>query len=202
MKLLFIRHGQTNTNILGVTHYSHDFASLSEQGKQQAKCLASICKAQQIEKLFSSPEKRALETAQLINEKLNVATSILPDLTERRWGKWSGRPWADIHQKLSAMTIEQRYTFIPPDGESWQQMEKRLSNVLSNLVLQSLNRLAVITHGGMLSGLIHAIQPLSKEQTVALKFDNASITTVSYQEKCFKVLSINETSHLQIAHAE
>lgn len=201
MRLLFIRHGQTDTNILGLTHYTHDFSGLSEEGKQQAKNLASVCKAQKIEKLFSSPAKRALETTQWINEKLNVATSVLPDLTERRWGKWAGRPWADIHQALSAMTIEQRYTFIPPDGESWQQMEARLRNVLSNLVSQSLDRLAVITHGGVLSGLMHVIQPLSKEQTIALQFDNASITTISYKENCFKVLSINETNHLQIIHA-
>ena len=44
MKILFIRHAETQTNVNKLTHKTGDLIGLTELGQQQAKQLIQICK--------------------------------------------------------------------------------------------------------------------------------------------------------------
>jgi probable phosphoglycerate mutase len=196
MKLLLIRHGQTKKNLLGLTHEIDDLTGLNEEGRQQAFHLAPVCKNNAVERLFSSKERRALETAQIMNKQLQVPLEELPELGERNWGEWTGLTWSEIRKNLDLMTIEQRYSFVPPGGESWKQMDERLNRALIFLVVQQVDSLAIITHGGLLGALFCIIKSIKKEDARLLQFDNCSVTTVVHHEGEFDVLSINDTTHL------
>lgn len=87
MKVLFIRHGQTVINVDGKIHRVDDDAGLTELGKKQAEIVAEVCKRQGIETIYSSPELRAVETAQIIGEKLGFQSIIETGLAERNWGE-------------------------------------------------------------------------------------------------------------------
>ena len=196
MKLLFIRHGQTETNTRGVMHRSNDEDGLSTLGKQQAEKLVEICKNHLVEILYSSPEKRALETATIISNAMNVPMKTLPNLRERNWGDWEGKPWDEVKKILDPMTLDERYKFVPPNGESWQQMEHRLKEILDYVTSQKVKSIAVVTHGGALRGLMPLLTNAPKESSFKYDFKNASVSFFNYEDGNFGQLTVNDISHL------
>jgi broad specificity phosphatase PhoE len=117
-------------------------------------------------------------------------------LAERNWGEWEGKAWPEIEEVLKPMTIEERYTFVPPMGESWQQMESRLKGAIDNVMKSGYETVAVITHEGALRGIIPLMLNSSKESSFKYHFDNASITSFEYKDDNFKELIMNDISHL------
>ncbi len=86
MKLILIRHGQTDSNVQNRLHKRNDAIGLDATGKDQACKTAAECKRLNVEVIFSSPEKRARETAHVIGEDLSLEPIILSELSERDWG--------------------------------------------------------------------------------------------------------------------
>lgn len=184
-------------NTLGLTPVADDPLGLSEEGRMQARCLASVCRHNHVKKIFSSIEARSLETASIIKLQMQIPLIEIPELIEPRWGAWAGLPWLEIRRHLDLMTLEQRYDFVPPGGESWRCMDARLTSTLEFMVSQSVDALAIVTHGGLLGALLHVVKSIKKEDVKQLKFDNCSVTTMVHNSGKFQILSINDTAHLK-----
>ena len=196
MKLLFIRHAETQTNVNKLTHKTGDPVGLTELGQKQAKQLTEVCRNEQVEIIFSSPEQRAVETAEIISKDLKIDLEVLQELAERNWGEWEGKAWPEIEVVLKPMTLEERYTFVPPKGESWQQMETRLKNGLDSIIGRGYGTVGVITHEGALRGIMPLVLNSPKDSSFKYHFENASITFFEYENEIFKELKVNDISHL------
>ena len=91
MKILFIRHGQTQLNAEGRWLGSTD-APLSEAGKEVLRDKKNIIeKYKPVQKLYCSPMKRCLETAQIYFEEMNDTKEIINNLKERCFGDFEGK---------------------------------------------------------------------------------------------------------------
>jgi ribonuclease H / adenosylcobalamin/alpha-ribazole phosphatase len=198
MKLILIRHGETAVNLAGKVHRRQDDASLSPLGLAQAQAIAGLCLEQGVEEVFTSPERRARETADVIARHLRLAPVVLSDLAERNWGIWAGRSWDVRLQQLNKLTLEERYNFIPPGGESWKRMDVRLERALERVVNSAAQTAAVVTHGGALRALVPIIEGLPKGLSLQSDFDNGSISTVEYRDGLYRMISRNVTSHLPV----
>ncbi len=196
MRIIFIRHGETDVNLKGRIHYTNDEAELNEKGIQQIQSSFDILKSNGVEKVYCSPEKRTIQSADLISKKLNVPLEILGGLRERNWGDWKDKSWDEIKEKLEVLTLKQRYNFAPPDGESWQGMEARLKKGLGKIIKGKEKSVGVVTHAGCLRGLMPVLQ--NKELNISFKYDfqNGSITIFDYKKGKFKEVLVNDVSHL------
>src|SRR3989344_5853136 len=194
MKILFIRHGQTVINIDGKVHKVNDDAGLTDLGRKQAEMLAGACKRQGVGAIYSSPETRAMETARIIGEKLEVQPVIETGLAERDWGNWSDQTWQEVQQRLEAMSIRERFSFSPPQGESWAQMEKRLMEALNKIVEQSHKVIAVITHSGAMRALMPVLHGNPKDISFKYEFHNGSITIFNYENGQWHSVRENDMS--------
>jgi broad specificity phosphatase PhoE len=196
VKILFIRHAQTERNVSGLTHLQNDNIGLTEIGKEQAKKVAVVCQTNEVKAVFSSPELRARETAQFISDILGVVPSVVENFKERDWGDWSGLPWSEIKLKLDSMDGETRYSFIPPNGESWAQMSVRLRMGLDQIVNNDSN-VAVVIHGGALRALLPLLNGTAKETSFEVNFENTSVTVFTYEDGQYYQEKINDTAHLR-----
>lgn len=196
MKVLFIRHGQTNVNVQSKVHNQNDEIGLDEIGVQQAHKVAEVCFRENIDELYCSPEKRAVQTAEAIGAMSDLTPNIVQQLGERRWGDWSGRPWSEIEARLIGMDLNQRYNFIPPNGESWRAMDIRLKQVVSDIVSSGASTIAIVTHGGALRALMPILKNDSKQTSFQYNFANASITSFDYDGTQWKLRYENSVAHL------
>ena len=196
MRLVFIRHGETDVNLVNLTHKTGDQVGLNDIGKGQITKATAVLKQNYVEKVYYSPELRTTQTAQIISTELNNPLVSLTELQERNWGDWEGMSWSEIRTRLDPMSLDERYTFIPPGGESWKQMENRIKKVL-DLITQGPERsVCVVTHAGFLRGSIPIIKNEPKETSFKYDFANASITIYDYDGNGYKEAMFNDTSHL------
>lgn len=89
MKVYIVRHGECNSNVLGIYNYKSE--DLNEKGIKQAKFLKEQIKSIEFDAIFSSPLIRAIHTAEIIN---NGDLDIIIDerLRERESGLLEGKP--------------------------------------------------------------------------------------------------------------
>jgi broad specificity phosphatase PhoE len=99
--ILFIRHGESEANRKDVFAGCRDNSPLTEKGLQESLSAAQEIKSkfQHVDKIITSPLRRAVDTAHIIAEQLNYdVDSIVVDnrLQEYDMGVLSGKPKKDI----------------------------------------------------------------------------------------------------------
>jgi len=100
MKLYLVRHGETDWNIQNKIQGQTDIV-LNETGKRQAQALAELLReSYRIDVIYTSPQRRALETAQVIGRKMGIEPIIKQGLEEMSLGKWEGYSWRQVRELL------------------------------------------------------------------------------------------------------
>jgi len=91
MTLLFLRHGQTDWNAQGLFQGRTD-VPLNETGREQARAqaLALVSHEPPVDVIYASPLLRARETAEIVQQALEVPIYFDERLVERCFGKLEG----------------------------------------------------------------------------------------------------------------
>lgn len=200
MKLYLIRHGQTDWNIQGKIQGRQDI-SLNETGRQQARLLSGGMDQRPVTQIFSSRQKRAVETAAMIGARQKVDVDVIEGLEEVDFGSWEGLTMDQIREQFPAEY--ERWTLnpvevAPPGGETLTDVYQRCKRVAEGIIAQAKGDLAIVSHGATLAHLMSWLlrdHPEAEEIIV----ENASITTIHYSPLTgdFTLLEANDTSHLQ-----
>ncbi len=190
MKLILVRHGETDVNASNLTHKTGVSVGLNEKGKILISETTEVVRQHSPQKVYCSPEKRCIESAQIISNTLNLKFEITDELGERNWGDWEGRSWDEIKPVLDKMALEERYTFIPPKGESWKQMEERIKRFLQKLEKENLKSVCVVTHAGTLRGMMPILKREPKESSFKYEFQNASVTVFEFENGRYNEIQI------------
>lgn len=135
--VLLVRHGRTPTTgqvLPGRAKGLH----LSDEGNKQAEQAAERIAAlgpKQVTAVYSSPMERARETATPTAKALGHKVVVERGLNEADFGAWTGRKLADL-RRLAAWKQVQSYPsgFRFPDGESFTEMQTRMTGALARLV--------------------------------------------------------------------
>ena len=149
-KIFLVRHGQDMDNIKGILNGRRD-TGLTELGKEQAKIVADKLKDDNIQVIYSSPLKRAFQTAKIIAKELNIEEVIIEeDLTEREFGILTGKPLTDIPKYTNKILKTEKVNyFLKVEGsEDFPILYKRAKRVLSKLQKNQENKnILAVTHG-------------------------------------------------------
>lgn len=87
----FLRHGETDANRLGLVAGTADVA-LNATGRQQAQAAAALLNGSGIDAVYSSALQRARDTADCAARTLGLRNVVIPELGERDWGEFQGKP--------------------------------------------------------------------------------------------------------------
>lgn len=179
MKLILIRRTETNKDA-GLTGEPD---APSPTGHQQIEELVAQYRNNNVEAVFHSTQPRAVFTAEALALALGVPSIEQPGLEERNFGDWDSWEWPQIKQELDKLTNEERYAFVPPNGESWHQMEQRLQNALQAIAGQQYETVAIVTHYGPIRALLPILKNEPKESTLGLTVEPGQSFIVDYQGK-------------------
>jgi broad specificity phosphatase PhoE len=159
--VLVARHGQTPFNaekrILGRRD-----PSLDEVGNEQAKALGVAIAGQDLAAVWTSPLRRASETAASAGVALGVTPRPLDGLLESDRGRWEGRRVSDIvaaEPELFEAFLAGAHDFEFPGGESLAAQAARTKEALETILSGPVPAL-VVAH----AGTIRALMSLAEEK--------------------------------------
>ena len=144
MKIYVIRHGQTELNVKGLIN-GHIPDNLTGAGREQAR-LASENLPKSIKHIYSSSLTRARQTAEIINEVLQVPTTYHDELKEVNFGDLEGTPFLEEHK---ARHVNLDYDW-GPSGENFEEVKRRVLKLLTEIHEENSDGEAlIVAHGGI-----------------------------------------------------
>jgi len=180
LAIYFVCHGQSEGDTLGEHCLVCQDTGITETGETQAAALGKYFSAlsQPIKTIYTSVRNRTKVTADAITAATGVTALESDRLVERDWGKYRSYTWINLSEQLSKMNFDARYTFTPPEGESWQMMEDRLFGVLTLMVeaAEPDDQLVVVTHHGCLRAILPLIDGSDRESHEDYSVEVGTIT--------------------------
>ena len=197
MKLILIRHGETLWNKEGRVQGTSDI-ELSDIGTNQAGLLASSLKNQHIEAIYSSPLKRALQTAQIINEFHSLHIHTHKELMEMDQGTFEGLSFKELmndKKDFLKKWIADPASVKMPEGESLTELQDRAWRIVEHIISLGQNAL-VVSHNFTIAAILCRLRDISLSQFRSTCVDTASKTIVRIDNNLPTIELINDRSFL------
>jgi len=198
-KILLARHGETEWNVEEVFRGRID-VELDETGIKQAKLLAKYLSNLKLGAIYSSPLKRALQTAEIIASYHKLNVEVAPGLIDLDYGKWQGLPHQEVKDKykeLYAQWIASPDKVKMPDGESLDNVRERAIAVVDNVIAKYEGTVVLVSHRVVNKVLICALLGLDNSHFWNIRLDTCGITTFIYENGRFVLTEHNNTSYLK-----
>lgn len=163
-ELYLIRHGSTAWNEVVRFRGSADIP-LSERGLKQAEALASFFKDTRLSAIYTSPQRRAKHTAEIINKFHHLPLEERPELKSVNYGEWEGKLEEDVardYPQLYREYIEHIESFRFPQGETLEDLKGRALKVIKEgLSSFEGGKILVVSHQVVTRVLICALLNIS-----------------------------------------
>ena len=193
MKIYLIRHSESIDDIEDCYGGIADF-DLSENGikkveKYEIENLG-------IEKIYTSPYKRAYQTAKILNKRLKVDLEIIDNIREcNSYGILSGVNKEKAKNIFSYVFNMEEYkntgyylgtSFL--GGENINEFDKRVEEGITEIISKSkeLNTIAIVTHGGVYRSIYKNILRVDKKLE---QIDDLAITELKYNNGKFEIIN-------------
>ncbi len=204
MEIYFVRHGETIWNLEKKFQGLSD-SPLTEKGINQAKLLGKRLENIKFDKFYSSPLKRANDTANYIKEKRKQEVEIFEDFAEISMGDMEGiqrEEFKKLYPEQSEDFFNNPLKYNPKvyKGESFLEVRERVAKGLKKFIEINKNyeRILVVSHGATLKVLFHYISGENLETLIDKEIPkNTSYTIVEYKDNKFTIKDFSNVSHLE-----
>ena len=209
-----VRHGESVSNLEGRVQGQAD-VELSDLGRAQARQMAAwsrrlvaspVSAPVTVGEVWSSPLRRARETAAEIAAALGLPVMVEEGLCELHAGIFQGHLWADLETSFPDEVAKWRsgdVHYVIPGGESRAQLAARGRATLEMLASRDTPGMIVVAHGGVLTAALGSMlgrehpllaaaaeRPFTKLPALA----NCSVTQLEWPGP--RLVAFNETGHL------
>lgn len=194
------RHGETEWNIEKRLQGRGD-SPLTENGIQRAKELRDRIKNIDIDVIYSSPIKRALNTANILRGNKNIDIVTDDRLMEMCFGDYEGKK-IDIIQKENPnwdikLIMQGNVEICAPNGENLKEVRERISKLMNKIIAENIGKsILIVTHGITLKALMYYFKDKDVNSEV---MGQATLTKINIDEKNnFYIEFKNDDSHFSI----
>lgn len=195
MTVHFVRHGQSAGNVNGVIQGSLD-VPLTAHGQEQARQTALRLGGWPLRALYSSPLRRAAETAAAIGVRCGLSVTPDPDLTEYRFGEAEGLPWDEAKRRWRLDDGAWGRGLVPGE-EGTAAFRLRIQTRLVALLERHADDEAVcVVHGGVIGAVVAMTCDLPGGEHAQIYTGNCGITSVGVVRGQPTLLRVNDCCHL------
>lgn len=125
MKIIFVRHGQTNLNnpkrMQGISDLE-----LNDNGIEQANDIRKVIENKNIDIIIVSPLKRAIQTAEIINVNMQKEVIIDERIMETNFGNLEGKVYSEDYWNLD-------FDYKSINGENISDFQKRIYDFIEDI---------------------------------------------------------------------
>ena len=166
MELIAVRHGQTDYNKEHRIMGQEIAAPLNESGIEQVQSLVPQLQKHAFDMLYASPLLRTKQTADIINEELQLPMTLRDELKERSVGNLAGKMYDEVLEIIAPAHYDKNYDFRPYGGESFEEVRDRVSTFLKELEQKHAGqKILVVTHAGIIE-ILYTLFEKEREQDV------------------------------------
>lgn len=138
MRLRFVRHAESEANVVGGLHCSAPGPGLSPYGVEQAAALAETLLDVDVRAVYASTMTRSAQTAAAVGARLGVRVVVLPGLHETHIGDLDCRVDDESHQifdeLFTAWMLDDALDLARPGGETGAQILTRMRASITEVV--------------------------------------------------------------------
>jgi 2,3-bisphosphoglycerate-dependent phosphoglycerate mutase len=149
-ELILARHGETDWNREN-RFQGHADPPLNALGRRQSAELAEALAGESLARVYTSPLRRAAETAEIVARRLGVTVEPVEPLREIDVGAWSGLTRDEVAARFPETYARwlKRAPHGYEAGETYEQLAARVVSAIRELAERHPSEtLLVVTHGG------------------------------------------------------
>lgn len=196
-RLIFVRHGYSQANEKNIFAGITD-VPLTELGKEQAVLTANYLSQYDIDVLYSSDLKRAVQTAQPIAEQTGLPIILNEKLREMDLGEWEELPFEAVvknYPKEYDLWMTDVGNAAAPGGESIAELRKRIITAVEEITAKHrCKTVCVVTHAEAMRMLFWT---WTEKRLADIPYvPNSSVTVVEYQKNRYRVVLDGFAEHL------
>lgn len=200
VKVVFVRHGQTEWNVSGRYQGQSDVA-LSAAGLAQAEKLAAEFPVAKLDAIYASDLVRARVTAETVAQKFGLPVQLEPAFRELSFGDWEGLTYEEI---VASWPDAMRNFLAHPDilevpnGESFPAVQQRALERLHELLAKHEGQTIMIAaHGAVLRTMLAAALHMPLQYLWSIRQFNTAVNIVRYDADGNPTVELlNSTAHL------
>lgn len=206
MRLILVRHGETDLNrerrVQGLSNLG-----LNEKGRRQAEALAQALRSEKIGAIYTSPLRRAQETALAIGRYHQVEVTTLDGLKELDVGEVDGMNYEEMkahHGEFFAKWMTDFTSVRLPGGGSVPELRDRCCAAIRTVVSKEQTAcdsgdkaVVAVTHFFPILCIICDSLGMPLAHCRRLRLDVASICTLDFRPEGAVLVTYNDTCHLR-----
>ncbi|PPR79387.1 MAG: Phosphoserine phosphatase 1 [Alphaproteobacteria bacterium MarineAlpha2_Bin1] len=181
--IIFIRHAETEWNLLGLIQGLTDVPICKEGEANACKWKLNLSNYT----LWSSPLQRAVKTAEIVfSRKPKIEKSLI----EMNWGDWEGKKLTDLRKKFGEKMLANENLGLdmrPKNGETPREVQNRILNWIKTIERYGNNHVCV-THKGVIRSVIALATdwkmigkiPIKIEYGFAYSFNFSGVKELTY----------------------
>lgn len=198
LRLYFMRHGETVWNTERRYQGMTDI-ELSEEGLRQAECAAKRFKNIKIDKIYASPLKRAMKTAEKIAAEKGLEIISEDDFREIHFGEWEGKTVPELTEKYGESYtnfIREPHKYGFPGEGSVENVINRIKPGIDKLIAEDEGNVLIVSHGGIIRLMIMYIMGLDSSWFTKMWINNTGVSIIEIKNGRKLLLTLNDSAHL------
>jgi phosphoserine phosphatase len=198
-KFILVRHGETLWNVEKIYRGRTD-VNLDEVGIKQADLLGKYLSNWELEAIYASPLRRALDTANIIARYQKVGVHVAEGLIDFDYGEWQSLPEQEaqrLYPTLHSEWHDNPHKVKMPGGESLEDVRRRAIEVVNDVLSKYQGSVVLVSHRVVHKVLICSLLGLDNSHFWNINLDVGGITIFNYVDGHFVLTKHNDTSHLR-----
>ena len=168
---------------------------LSCRGLEQAERLADRLQSVWIEAVYASPERRAVQTANVITTALDRPQFVLEGLADIEFdASGIGETMGMAPTFSERFSAEPRWDSLPGFGSGRSFRWRAIQAIEGAIACNPARRVVVVTHSSVINGYLSMILGIPRDQFFAP--EHTSISVVRWREDRYGLRSLNDVAHL------
>jgi broad specificity phosphatase PhoE len=206
LKLILVRHGETNWNEERRVQGGDSDIELNDTGLGQARKLAAFLENEPIAVILSSPLQRAIATAELIASYHKLPVEVDQGLRELKVGELEGMPVSNLRTTFSQFLMQwwqDGGATKLPNGESlvelqeraWKAVERLLERHKTSPEHNEGTTVVVVSHYFVTLAIILKALDLPLDYFTRFKLDPGGVSILEFRDYGVRLVTFNDTSY-------
>lgn len=182
-----IRHGETDANRNEIVQGKLDIHGLTKRGRQQIERLAQYIGELGVPftRIYSSPSRRARETAEILSYVLGLQVEYDTSLLEMDFGELEGLPYSEVYKRKDFQTMAEHFSqYRAPGGERSVDVQQRMVYFLEQLRANTL----IVSHAIAIATVFCWIKDLSLDHVWEQNVGNGHLYLLEKKGGSFTIM--------------